>query len=430
MNAREHAAFILSQVLDERRSLTAALEIGLADIPEPRDRALVQTLSYGVLRHYERLNALLSRLTRKPIRDPRIRHLALLGFYQLAHTRIPAHAAVSETVKACRQESWAKPLLNGLLRTYQRNRAALDPELDQNEVSRFSHPAWLIERLRADWPSLYQTVLEENHRHPPLTLRVNASRTSRSEYLERLRLAELEAHPVEGCEEAVTLGSPCGTEHIPGFSGGDVSIQDTAAQLAAGLLAPSRSERVLDLCAAPGGKSCHLLERCPDLEELVAVDHDAQRLNRIHSNLERLSLKATVLLGNAQNPEEWWDHRPFDRILLDAPCSATGVIRRHPDIKLHRTPADVDRLAETQLELLEKAFHLLKPGGILLYATCSILKQENEEVIAHFLQRQPEAKEQAIDLPFGIRGQHGLQILPGTHDMDGFFYARITRSRD
>lgn len=427
MNVREITVTVLSGVIVEGRSLNAALDLSLKDPLSPRDRALVQSLSYGVLRLFDRLDALLDRLTRKPIRSPEVRLLALLGFYQIGYTRTPPHAAVSETVKACRKELWAKPLLNALLRTYQRQRDSLESQLDEAAVSRFSHPLWMIDRLQQDWPKVFEAVLLENNHHPPLTLRVNEKRRGREEILNQLRSLDIAAREVPDCPSAIQLDVPCALEAIPAFQAGEVSVQDAAAQLAAGFLAPPKGARVLDLCAAPGGKSCHLLEAYPEMAELVAVDIDPQRLERIRANLQRLDLSATLLVGDALHPASWWDGRPFDRILVDAPCSATGVIRRHPDIKRHRTPQDLEKLAELQYRILTKAFGLLAPGGQLLYATCSVFKAENEAVIGRFLTDHPEAVEQSLTFPDAHRGRHGIQILPGSRDMDGFFYARMAR---
>ena len=427
MSTRSQAADVIVAVVYGGMSLDRALENLQAPLPKGKERAFVQALVYGVLRHYERLESLLSFLTRKPIRDQRIHVLALIGLFQMGYTRVPVHAAVSETVKAAAPETWAKPLLNALLRNYERKRLELDSRADQTLESRYAHPKWLIDRIAKEWPEHWMDLLTANNQHPPLTLRVNAKRTSTRNYLELLHHQNIEARAGYHSQEAIVLENPIAVDLLPGFDQGEVSVQDEAAQLAAQLLSPKKGMRVLDLCAAPGGKSCHLLETFPDAFELLCIDIDAVRLARIQSNLERLQLKATLKVGDARYPSAWWDGKPFDRILLDAPCSATGVIRRHPDIKLHRKPSDIASLAKTQLEMLDQAWDLLAEGGRLLYVTCSILKEENVEVIRAFLERSQNAREIAILEDVGIKEQHGRQILTGTDGMDGFYYACLEK---
>ena len=428
MSTRGLAADVIVGVIHNGKSLDRAIEEVLSKVPKGKDRAFVQAISYGVLRHLERLESLLSLLARKPIRDPRIHSLALVGLYQIGHTRVPLHAAVSETVKAVAPETWAKPLLNAILRNYQRRQNELEKQLDQHAQSRFSHPKWLIERIIEEWPDFSHELLEANNHHPPLSLRVNKLKVSRSDYLSKLSSQNIPAQAGRHSDQSITLDAAVSVDLLPGFSQGEVSVQDEAAQLAAIFLDPEPGMRVLDLCAAPGGKSCHILESAPGILELWAVDNDSQRLDRIQSNLERLQLKATLKIGDALHPDLWWDKRPFDRILLDAPCSATGVIRRHPDIKFHRKPSDIDSLSNTQAKMLDQAWKMLGEGGRLLYATCSILKEENVRVIDAFLQRTRDAIEVPITQPIGIQEKHGRQILPGMDGMDGFYYACLEKS--
>ena len=428
MNTRSLAADVLVQVIQDGKSLTNALEPALSGIDGSSDRAFVQALCFGVTRWYWRLDCLLSQLTRKPIKDERVRILALLGLYQLQFMRVKPHAAVGETVAAAGNRSWAKPLLNGILRTYQRETESLDALVKQHESSFSAHPPWLFNLLKRDWPANAQSILDHNNEAPPLTLRVNQHKLSRAACLTRLADLGIQANASPTCESAITLDQPIAVDSIPGFADGDVSVQDAAAQLAAGLLNLKTGLRVLDLCAAPGGKTAHILEACPELVELVAVDISENRLLRVRENLDRIGLHATLVAGDAIHPTSWWDQRPFDRILVDAPCSATGVIRRHPDIKILRKSSDIEELCRMQGQILASAWSMLAEGGQMLYATCSVLRAENEETIARFLGEHRDARELPIDAPWGKTVSHGRQILSGTDNMDGFYYARLEKS--
>jgi 16S rRNA (cytosine967-C5)-methyltransferase len=425
LSSRAVAAAILVRVLADGRSLTAALEESLPAMPKEADRAFVQNLAFGVLRWHGRLDAILRRLAAKPIRDEQVRMLALLGLYQLEYTRVKPYAAVAETVAAAGRKDWARSLLNGVLRNYQRRREELLAAADAGEAARHAHPEWLLERLRADWPGDYPALLEAANRQAPLTLRVNRRRCGRNDYLARLAQAGIEAAPAQTALDGVILAQPQGVEKLPGFAEGWVSVQDEAAQLAAPLLEVAAGHRVLDLCAAPGGKTVHLLETA-EPGELVAVDIEPARLARIEANLARAGLRATVVAGDAAQPG-WWDGTGFDRILVDAPCSATGVIRRHPDIKWLRQPGDIANLARQQARILDAAWPLLNRAGKLLYATCSILREENDAQIAAFLQRHPDAREEPVDAGWGRAMPHGRQILTGADGMDGFYYARLVK---
>jgi len=428
LNTRSLAADVLVQVIQEGKSLTAALEPAISGIAESGDRAFVQALCYGVMRWYWRLDRLLGHLTRKPIKDEKVRVLALLGLYQLQFMRVKPHAAVAETVSAAGPKAWAKPLLNGILRTYQRERESLDARVNDHEASACAHPSWLFKKLRNDWPSDAAILFKNNNEAPPLTLRVNRLKQTREAYLARLEERDISASASPICDSAITLDQPIPVESIPGFSHGDVSVQDAAAQLAAGLLNLEKGHRVLDLCAAPGGKTAHMLEYCPEISELVAVDLSAVRLIQVKENLDRIGLKATLIAADAMSPGDWWDQCPFDRILVDAPCSATGVIRRHPDIKVLRQASDIDELCQSQLKILEAAWSMLAKGGKMLYATCSVLRAENEETIARFLRDHADACEIPIDAGWGVSASHGRQILTGMVNMDGFYYALLAKT--
>lgn len=426
LNLRSVSAQVLVHVLADGQSLTAALEQKLPGLSNPKDKAFVQAVCYGVCRFYHQLEFILNGLLDKSLKDKDIavKMLILIGLYQLKYMRVKPHAAVSETVSAVGRQAWAKGLVNAVLRKYQREQAVCDAQAQADPAAGFSHPEWLVKMLERDWPAQAGHCLEENNKPPPMALRVNERKISRPEYMQLLAEAGLQAEPAAFSPAAIVLAQPVPVEQLPGFSQGWVSVQDTAAQLAAGLLSLPPGQRVLDVCAAPGGKAAHILESRPDTE-LVAVEIDASRMQKVADNFRRLSLDARLITADAAMPETWWDGKQFDRILLDAPCSGLGVIRRHPDIKLLRRAEDIDALAEIQSTLLNAVWPLLKPGGLLLYATCSVLKRENEMQIQAFLQNQPDAVEIPIEAEWGIVCPHGRQILTGDSAMDGFYYARL-----
>jgi 16S rRNA (cytosine967-C5)-methyltransferase len=394
------------------------------------ERALTQELCYGVLRYYPRLAYLAARLLNKPLKrkDLDVQQLILIGLYQLIYLKVPAHAAVAETVAATRLlgKDWAAGLVNALLRGFQRGAVQLLAQADADPVARYAHPHWWLAQLQSDWPAHWQDILDANNQRPPMTLRVNARRGSRDDYAAQLQAAGIIAHPVPPAPQALTLEKPVDVTQLPGFSGGAVSVQDAAAQLAAPLLNLAPGQRVLDACAAPGGKTAHLLESEP-LLQVQALDSDAQRLTRVQETLARLQLAADLRHGDAASPQDWWDGKAFDRILLDAPCSGSGVIRRHPDIKLLRTAQDIVTLAQQQRRLLDALWPLLAQGGILLYATCSVLMAENQHNLAQFLAAHSDACEQPIGADWGHAQTPGRQLLPGENGMDGFYYARLMK---
>ncbi|ERH52503.1 16S rRNA (cytosine(967)-C(5))-methyltransferase RsmB [Pseudomonas sp. OA3] len=431
MNPRLAAARALTAVLSGKASLGSSLPPQL-DKVEHHDRALAQDLAFGAARWQPRLQLLAEKLLEKPFKaaDKDVEALLLIGLYQLLHSRIPEHAAIGETVgcAGALKKPWAKGLLNAVLRRAQREHEALYAELDRDPVLHSAHPRWLQKALKAHWPQHWQAICAANNAHPPLILRVNRRHGSRDAYLNELREAGIEAEPCTYSRDGVRLLQPCDVTTLPGFRDGRVSVQDEAAQLAADLLELAPGQRVLDACAAPGGKTCHLLEVEPGLSEVVAVDLEAKRLARVRENLDRLHLEATLIAADGRDTGAWWDGRPFQRILLDAPCSATGVIRRHPDIKLTRKPEDIPALAQLQGELLDALWPTLAPGGILLYATCSVLPTENSETIAAFLARTPDAQEVAITGEFGLQPAHGRQLLPQLDGHDGFYYAKLIKT--
>jgi 16S rRNA (cytosine967-C5)-methyltransferase len=385
------------------------------------DTSLVRAFVYAALRWHHRLEWQLEQLLTRPLARSDVELAALLrvGLVQLQALRIPEHAAVSATVDACTLlgRVHARGLVNAVLRRFLRERATLLAEGARDEEARYSHPAWLIHALRADWGAATDGILEANNELPPMWLRVNRRVMDPARCLEILRAQGIEARTDARAPSGILLAEPMPAGSIPGYADGTVSIQDGAAQRAAELLDLVPGQRVLDACAAPGGKTAHILETCPELQCVIALDRNAGRLERVRENLERLKLTATLVAADALAPGDWWDGRPYDRILLDAPCSALGVVRRHPDIKVHRDLSDVAAAVELQSRLLDSLWPLLAPGGRLVYATCTVLKRENAEQVARFRARTPDA------LALGPTPPEGLQVFPGEANMDGFYYA-------
>ncbi len=398
-----------------------------------RDRALLRELCYGGARTAPRLQLLANKLLRKPPADIQVEALVLLGLYQLDYTRIPDHAAISATVNAARalKLDRATGLINGVLRSYQRSREQLQRKLSGNPQFSSMHPAWLQSRIKAAWPDKAADIFRANNANPPMTLRVNSAKTSRDDYLQQLEATGIAATPCAISPVGVVLEEARAVTELPGFAEGLVSVQDESAQLAALLLAPAAGDRVLDACAAPGGKSCHLLEQQPSIQ-LSALDIEEERLDRVAENLDRIGLEAELICADAAEPEAWWDGRPFDCILLDAPCSATGVIRRNPDIKLLRREADIAELARLQVKILNAMWKLLRSGGSLLYATCSILPAENVELVSRFVAETGDARDNTPQLlngaPWGEPQAAGVQLFPQPDGGDGFYYALLQKS--
>lgn len=423
------AVQIIQQVIDKERSLSTALPEALLQVKES-EQSLLQHLCYGFLRHYLTIEAIQAKLLQRPLKkkDRDVGLLMMIGIYQLREMNIPDYAVISECVDVVKglRKVWAKGIVNAVLRNYLRQSDELSAQITADPVSHYAYPRWLIDSLQRSWPEQWQQILEEGNRQPPMTLRLNRLRQQRDDYLSLLSGEGFEATPSPHSSNGLTLSQAVGVEKLPGFNNGDCSVQDSAAQLAAQLLAPKDNELILDACTAPGGKCCHLLEINPSIH-LLAVDIDANRLKRVEENLKRLQLTAEVKCGDAANPIKWWDGTPFDAILLDAPCSATGVIRRHPDIKHLRRAEDILQLVTLQAEILNNLWSTLKPGGRLLYATCSILPEENEDQLNHFCNNHSDARAVTIDAKWGITTPHGRQIHPGMDQMDGFFYGLIEK---
>ena len=428
LNVRALAAMALAPVLAGRESLSSTLP-PLQERCPPADRGLLQSLVSGSARQAWYYREVLKPLLQRPPNEPLIDALLIVGAYQLLALRIPDHAAIAETVEAARQLGKDKltGFINGVLRSLLRERERL---LAGAEGARHAHPAWLLKRLQADWPDEWPAIVAANNEISPVTLRVNRLQGSREAYLAQLTAAGIAAQPCAFAPDGLRLDAAVDVRSLPGFADGSCAVQDEAAQLAALLLAPLPGSKVLDACAAPGGKTTHLLEVQPELADLLALDSDAGRCRRIDENLQRLCLKdlpVRVVAGDAAKPASWWDGQPFDRILLDAPCTATGVIRRHPDIKLLRKAEDVAQTAALQQSLLAALWPTLKPGGRLLYATCSLLKAENEDTVAAFLATHADARERPIDASWGLQRPHGRQLLPAVGGNDGFYYALLEK---
>jgi len=428
---RAEAARALSRVVSEGVSLRRALAEANPRIADPRDRALLAASLFAASRWWLRLSAALDRLTDTPLppkaRD--LRALLVLAFAQVAVLELPDYAVVAACVDATRVlgHPHYAGLANAVLRRFLRERAELDAVLDADPVTRHAHPRWLIDAIARDWPEQVDAILAANNHEAPLTLRVNRRRATREELLERLRVADVAAEAHVELADAIVLAASTDVTRLPGYAEGLFSVQDGAAQRVVDLLDLAGGQRVLDACAAPGGKAAHALERVA--VDLVALDDDPARLPRVRENLVRLGLDAAIVAGDAASPEAWWDGRAFDRILLDAPCSATGIVRRQPDIKLHRRGADIAPLAATQAGLLRALWPLLAPGGRLVYATCSLLRAENEAVLAGFLATRDDARALALPERFGHVAGAGRQNLPGEGGMDGFYYAAIEKTR-
>jgi len=427
---RAAAAKVIDAVVNEGRSLDRAL----ADSDEelaPADRAMMRMLCYGCLRFHWQLRWQLRQLLDKPLkaRDSIVETLLMLGLFQLSDTRVPDHAAVSTTVEAARLLRRPKfaGLINAVLRNFLRKK--INEKEPRDDEARFNHPRWLIERFRKDWPDSWQQIIDANNDRAPMWLRVGGQYESAEEYLAQ---NEIDGTLLPGAGAALKLGNPMPVEEIPGFDTGQVSVQDGAAQLAAPWLLASGGGHVLDACAAPGGKTGHLLELLGPGDDLTAIDSDEKRLLGVRQTIDRLGQAATVLVADASNPGNWWDKRRFDRILLDAPCSATGVIRRHPDIKLLRRDTDIRNLATLQSEMLEALWALLRPSGRLLYVTCSVLAEENDAVVGKFLAAHSGAREDRVLHDYNIRDlmcdkTSGFQVLPGTQGLDGFYFACLEK---
>lgn len=428
MNKLTTAISILNNVIAGKKSLDREL----ANVKEKKDKPFIQQLCYGVLREYFTLDVIVSKLLNKPLARKHLdlKLLLMLGIYQLRHLSVPRHAVVNDSVNAPHilGKGWAKGLVNAVLRNYLRSESEIQASLEPRTL--LNHPDWLFDAISAAYPDKAVEIMMANNIKAPMTLRVNLSRINRQDYLEMLAGEGLKAGTCPYAHTGVVLEDAIAVTRLPGFDEGLVSVQDEASQLVAPLLSLEPGLRVLDACAAPGGKTCHILESEKELKELVSVEQDADRATKIQSNLQRLDLNCTLVIQDFQTFDE---SSGFDRVLLDAPCSATGIIRRHPDIKFNRKPEDIDKLAAQQLALLKKAWSLLAAGGVLVYTTCSILPEENQGVIAAFLDNTPDAKiqwdrsDENTRNDWGLRHEYGRILLPSAGGADGFFFSRLRK---
>lgn len=429
-NLRADAARVLHQILEQGQSARECLPLAQA-AHKDQDKAWLQEMVYGVLRHLPMLQFWLRQLLEKPLKNrfKITEQLIMLGFYQIAYSRVSQHAAVSETVAACQSLNTLamKGLVNAILRTFIRENLGENPAPNPQVASGL--PKWLYKKLQSEYTEHFEELVNSMQHKAPIWLRTNTNKISLSDLASEFENAGIAFSLSQQHPQAIVLEKGYDITTLPGFDAGWFAVQDGAAQLAAHYLQPNKNERVLDCCAAPGGKTCHILEYQPKLTEVVAIELEEKRAKRIEENLVRLGHRANVIIGDASQPASWWDGQLFDRILLDAPCSATGIIRRHPDIKWLRKAKDIDVLTEIQSKILDATWALLKPGGTMLYATCSILPEENHQQILHFLSRTPNA---LLDETFcnDSKKKPGRQFLPGEQQMDGFYYARLLKSKE
>ncbi|MCE2028093.1 16S rRNA (cytosine(967)-C(5))-methyltransferase RsmB [Sessilibacter corallicola] len=439
------AAQVIARLNSHQETLAQLLPNAQSQVAD-REKPLLQELCFGTLRWYPRIKQIYLQLMAKPLKakDGDIEALVFLGLYQLGYMRIPEHAAISETVDAVKKlkKHWAVKLVNAVLRRYQREKDTLNAAALESDQGRLAHPNWLIKAINKHWPDQADAIFEANNAHPPFTLRVNTAKTTREAYLSELEAAGVSATATPFSSDGMLLAEAAPVLSLPKFTEGFSSVQDEAAQLAAHLLNLKPGQSVLDTCSAPGGKTGHILEKADDLA-LVSMDISNSRLVRVEENLNRIgfgfcyqekisqldSSNVQLVAGDAVTPEQWCDEGvQFDRILLDAPCSATGVIRRHPDIKQLRVANQIDALADLQLAILNALWSKLKPGGRLVYATCSIFPVENTDNIARFLESTDDATEIELDVDWGIAQPHGRQLLPRNAGHDGFYYAVLSKS--
>jgi 16S rRNA (cytosine967-C5)-methyltransferase len=435
-SARSLSAYAVARVLREGITLDAALKDALV-AADPKLFASVRSLSYGAVRGYFRHEAILGKLLSQPVRslDFLVRALLSVALYELEDERTPEYAVVDAAVQTAKATDAvrASGLINAVLRRYLRERKALDAEIASKPATRHAAPIWLADRFRADWPVRWTQLLAASDSHAPMWLRVNSRQSSTASYLQELATAGIAARAEDRVPFAIVLDQPRDVNELPGFAEGKVSVQDLGAQCVAFPLGLAPAQRVLDCCAAPGGKTALIAEREAELSKLVAVDLDPNRLARVRENLSRGRLSAEVVQGDSTEPKKWWDGEPFDRILLDAPCSGLGVIRRHPDIRLRKSPSDIDKLPALQFRLLKASWNLLKPGGRLVYVTCTVTRSENHDVIAAFLAETPAAAVLPVESWQGWPGlgeadEFGRQILPGEAGADGFYYAALIKT--
>mgnify|MGYP002884355686 CR=1 FL=1 len=426
IGSRIRAKVVEKNILVLSNNITLEKVLDEPPVFSPRNNSLFRSLSYGIVRWHYRLEWQVEQLITKNLNpnDKKLKSLLRLGLFQLQFTRIPHHAAVSETVNTAEilGISKTKGLVNAVLRRFLREREKIDTSLCKDPQAFTSHPKWMVDLIKKDWPDSWKAIINENNLQAPMWIRVNERKVKISDYLCLLEKNFLEYEYILE-NNLLRLKKPIPAKLLPNYEKGWVSIQDGAAQLAFNYLDIKSGDRILDACAAPGGKSAHILEACKDIKELVSVDINNNRLDTMRENLDRLGLKPKIICGDACSPTDWWDGNLFDKIILDAPCSSIGVIRRHPDIKVLRNKKDIENVACLQENLLKSLWPLLKPGGTILYSTCSIIYKENQERVTKFVNEISDAY--FNEEIFG--GESYRQILPGENNMDGFFYSSIKK---
>lgn len=431
INSRAYSANIIHQVIHEKRSLNTLFNPVTI---EEKQKALIQELIYGTLRWYYQIKPIAERLLQSPLKPKNRDVLCLLltGLYQLIHMNIPEYAVVSETVEATKalKKPWAKALINKTLRRFLREKNEMLNVINHSLSSRYAHPSWLIQNIKKSWPHHWQAILNANNQQAPLFLRINQQKITRNDYLKLLKEKNIDAIPIQELPYAIQLKKSAPIHQLPGFNEGYIYVQDISGQFAAMLLDVKPHQYVLDACAAPGSKTTHILEIAPKVKKLVAIDKDPTRLKKIPENVDRLGLPHHVLkliLADATNTKQWWTGEKFDRILLDAPCSGTGIIRRHPDIKILRKESDLSQLTKKQQNLLQSLWPLLAEGGKLLYSTCTVLPEENEMIIKNFLSQQTNAAVIPLTIKSGLALSVGYQLLPNNNNHDGFYYSLLNK---
>ncbi|MCW8934963.1 MAG: 16S rRNA (cytosine(967)-C(5))-methyltransferase RsmB [Gammaproteobacteria bacterium] len=438
--SRKAALNILLSVLrDDGKSLSSLTH--LTENIDARDAAFARMLSFGVLRFYQQLQALLKPFIKKPLKakDIDVQLVMLMAVYQIMYSRVPEFAVVDSAVQQIRKskKKWAASMVNAVLRSFLRQIENKDLQEVigglESEEAIYSHPQWIINRMQEDWPDSWREILQANNQQAPMTLRINLQQTTVDDFIAELEKDfEISAEKISGIPTAIKLEQARDVKQLPGYNKGWFSVQDAGAQLAAQILQPKAGDYILDACAAPGGKTAHMFEMQADIT-LTALDISQSRLQRVEENCQRLGFKPKLITADVTEVEKWWDGKQFDKILLDVPCSAVGVIRRHPDIKHLRWDEDIETLVQLQRDILLKNWQLLKPGGFLLYATCSLFKAENEQQVTWFLQQNEDAS--LVDLTNVVSlaaGQEsaapGLQLFPVSGDNDGFYYALLQKA--
>jgi len=431
MNARVIAVQTLTDVIESKQHLDKSLSQYLSTATDIKDKKLAQEICYGTMRWYFRLTNIINLLLDKPLRkkDTDVFVLILSGLYQMIFMRIPDHAAISATVETARaiNKAWATELVNAILRRYQREKDIIINETTKTESALHSHPQWLLEKLYQQWPEHWEGIVKSNNEHPPLHLRANLLKKPLNQYIELLNNASIDAVPADFIDTGILIKQPVNVDDIPGFCEGEFSVQDFGAQLAAPLLEILPGHRVLDACAAPGGKTGHIYENEPQVAELVSVESEGKRVKLLQDTVNRLGIKSEIIHADISHTNSWWDGTAFDRILIDSPCSATGVIRRHPDIKYLRVPEHIDSLLITQQKILQSVWPLLRPGGRLVYVTCSILKEECDNQIEMFTTKNTDVMMAPIDADWGIASRFGRYTVPGHDESDGFYYSVLIK---